>query len=493
MYEGDEINSGDGGSFDRPGAIVSSSPDEQQNVKPVKVKEPAPVSPQSPYVPEQTPRTRNKMPLFIGIGAVALVAIVITVVVVLINSGNKIDLGNPAVAGEPNLAGLFDKTAPIPYRGSKISQYGYIDPNTGEWVIDSQYAEADPFYGEYARVRKNEEDMIINRKGEIVQKSGQKRIKYDIEENVWTIGRNVFNGEMKKANPEGSMATYLGDGYAFVVPENEDEESTWMNGIPYIVKVENTEKIYECKNLVCSATIGYGRTDGNIYAIVVESDHKDRSIKNNDIIDLSNGKKIYSAPVTNTLAKKSDGIFVERTKETKKIVNYIIVDNGEAKKQSSLPTENALRSISYSNKYYKKDCGSKNGFKITDDADNEILPCTRQPYWELSKNVYKRLEKEGKEVILFYDNGNLHVYDLKSNKDLKVYENVGAAIPYENSVFINISLGNNNHKICNILALDKDCVEVGEETVIAYPTYFIAGDRTYSYYLKEVRYETAKE
>ena len=32
MYEGDEINSFDGnGTFDRPGAIVSSNPDEQQN------------------------------------------------------------------------------------------------------------------------------------------------------------------------------------------------------------------------------------------------------------------------------------------------------------------------------------------------------------------------------------------------------------------------------------------------------------------------------
>ena len=489
MYEGDEIKSGDGGSFDRPGAIVSSSPDEQQNVKPVKVKEPAPVSPQSPYVPEQTPRTRNKMPLFIGIGAVALVAIVVTVVVILINSGNKIDLGAPAVAGEPNLAGLFDKTAPIPYRGSKISQYGYIDPSTGEWVIESQFTEADPFYGEYARVRKDEQDMVINRKGEVVLNGGPIKIRYDIDENVWIMGKAVFNGEMKKAHPDTAMANYLGYGYAFVIPENEDKESSWKTGISYVVKVENGERVYECQMLSCSVTLNSGKTDDNIYAVVVEAETNGRNVKTNKIINLADGKELYNIPTTNRIAKVSDGVFVEKEKATGKTANYIIIENDEAKRATNAPAKDSIRSISRSGKYFKVSCDAKNGFKITDIDNNELLACTRQPYWELSKNVYKRLEKEDKEVILYYDDGNVHVYDLKNKKDLKVYENVGAVTTYDNSAFIGVSLGEGNAKICNILALDKDCVEVGKKTVTAYPTFFKTDEQTYSYDLKEVRHE----
>ena len=488
MYEGDEINSGDGGSFDRPGAIVSSSPDEQQNAAPVKVKETAPAAPQSPYVPESAPRTRNKMPLFIGIGAVALVAIVVVVVVVLINAGKTVDLGNAAVAGEPNLAGLFDRTAPIPYRGSKISQYGYVDPSTGEWVIESQYTEADPFYGEYARVRKDEHDMVINRKGEVVLNGQSIKIRYDIDQNVWIMGKAVFNGEMKKAHPDTAMATYLGYGYAFIIPENEDKDSNWKSGIPYVAKVENGEKVYECESLSCSVALNYGKTDGNIYAIVIEADKSDKSIKTNKIINLADGKGVYNAALTSRIAKVSDGIFVEKDNETKKVITYIIIDNGEAKKATSAPTKDNIRSISRSGKYFKVSCGNKNNFMITDANNNELLACTRQPYWELSENVYKRLAKDDKEVILYYD-GDVHVYDLKNKKDLKVYEKVGAVTAYDNSAFISVSLGDGKSKVCNILELDKDCVEVGKKTVTAYPTFFTADDQIYSYDLKEVKHE----
>ena len=133
MYEGDEINSGDGGSFDRPGAIVSSSPDEQQNAAPVKtpklpkapkpskVEEPAPMFFQEPAPLPVAPvreRTRSKLPLFLGIGAAVIVAVIVIVTVIIINANQGGDGTSSKIAGEVNLAGLIDPTAPIPYRGS---------------------------------------------------------------------------------------------------------------------------------------------------------------------------------------------------------------------------------------------------------------------------------------------------------------------------------------------------------------------------------------
>ena len=110
MYEGDEINSGDGGSFDRPGAIVSSSPDEQQNAAPVKtpklpkapkpskVEEPAPMFFQEPAPLPVAPvreRTRSKLPLFRSLSSTPIKAAMVPVLRLLAKLTSLVSLIQP--------------------------------------------------------------------------------------------------------------------------------------------------------------------------------------------------------------------------------------------------------------------------------------------------------------------------------------------------------------------------------------------------------------
>ena len=499
MYEGDEINSGDGGSFDRPGAIVSSSPDEQQNAAPVKtpklpkapkpskVEEPAPMFFQEPAPLPVAPvreRTRSKLPLFLGIGAAVIVAVIVIVTVIIINANQGGDGTSSKIAGEVNLAGLFDPTAPIPYRGSKISTYGYIDPTTGKWTISKQFSEAGPFYGSYAKIRQNERDMIINRKGETVVTAERDfdQISYDIDENVWSVaGNDVYNGEMKKANAKDTSAAYLGHGYAFVIPDKPDENSEWQTGIPYVIRVDDGSTVYACEAIGCTVIISKGRTDSNVYVIATEVD------KGAKFINLGDGKTLFSCGSSHKLSRITDGIYIETDRETNKTIKYYVVDNNEYNTSDSIPNDDKAFSISKTDKYYKVSCGSSKGFKITDADGNEVLACSTNEYWFLSKNTYKKIAQDGKEAILFQGDDGVHLYDLKEGKDIKVFAKSGNAVVYENSAFFRLTLSSGKRVICNLFELDKECVEISKNNeVTAYPTFFVVGNKLYSYDLKEI-------
>ena len=495
MYEGDEINSGDGGSFDRPGAIVSSSPDEQQNAAPVKApklpkapkpsktEQPAPMFFQEPAVITAEPvreRTRSKTPLFIGVGAVALLAIVGVIVAVLVINSNKVAPDDPKVAGRANLTALFDKDAPIPYRTTKVAKYGYVNPNNSEWVIPRVYDAAGPFYGDFALVYRDDFKVIINRKGEEVIKVDKNlEIDYDIDENVWTVDKNVYNGKLQKTNPDKSTAEYLGYGYASVIPsESNDKNSSFSTGIPYIAKVENAEKVYDCGRAGCSYILSNGLSDDNIYVLV------HYFLKESKIVSLKDGKELYTASSNNKLAKATEGVFVEISSKTNKTVKYITVDKDEIGTSTTKPTVDYDASISNSKKYYIKSCDdAKSGSKIVDDSNNEVVPCGIEKMWELSKNTYKRLANDGKEVVIILRNDGVHLYDLKEGKDLKVYADAYDVEVFENSVFIKVTLKKDRKRMCNVFEPDTDCVVIkGNPSV--FPTCFNVDDRIYSYSLK---------
>ncbi len=494
MYEGDEINSGDGGSFDRPGPIVSSSPDEQQNAAPVKapklpkapkpskVEEPAPMFFQEPAVIPVAPvreRTRSKKPLFIGIGAVAVLAIVGVVVAVLIINSNKVTPDDSKVAGRVNLTALFDKDAPIPYRTTKVAKYGYVNPNTSDWVIPREYDVAGPFYGKYAKVRQYDTDMIINRKGEVVVKSiDNAKIDYDIDENVWIVGNDVYNGELQKANPDDSTASYLKYGYAAVVPsKNDDENSFFSSGIPYIAKVENAEKVYDCGKANCSYILSSGLSDDNIYVVVhyIFAETK--------IVSLNSGKELYTAPSNNKLVKSTEGVFAEIDSSTKKTVKYISVDKDGISSSNTKPTTEYNSSLSKSKKYYRQFCDAKSGSKIVDDSGNEIVPCGIEKMWDLSKNTYKNLANNGKEAVIILEKDGAHLYDLKEKKDIKVYAGAYNVEVFDNSSFIMITKDKGKKQMCNIFEPDLDCVTI-EGSPLVFPTFFSADKKIYSYELK---------
>lgn len=94
------------------------------------------------------------------IGALVL-TIVIGVTIIFLNSGYK----------NPLHAAIYDPKKPVPVEENGV--FGYVDFE-GEMLIEPQYETADPFYGDFALVKTNDETSkykIIDRTGAVVKES----------------------------------------------------------------------------------------------------------------------------------------------------------------------------------------------------------------------------------------------------------------------------------------------------------------------------------
>ena len=517
MYEGDEINSFDGnGTFDRPGAIMSSSPDEQQNAEPVKAPK-APKAPKdnsaedfaaaqslasnpntpqffgeaavaaNPYPTQRTrgPRSSMRKPLIIGgiaIGAIALIAIIVLAISGGMGGSSKIE--STKVAGEMNIGAIFDETAPIPMRSSSISAYGYITQDGKKWVTPKQYTYAEQFYGNYAKAKFDGKIVIINREGKtVIEQPESVDVHYDIHENVWIVGTDVYNVEMEKANPDGSKANYSGYGYAFVVPAKEEgDASSYTTGIPYLVRVEDGEKVFSCEIAGCNISVTKGYTDNKVYLIMVAEGQGSK------IISLESKQVLYEIPNTEFFAKEFEGVYAQYLRSRNAFRKHVVINNGAAKATDARPDKISKVSVSNSGKYFIKGCDGK-GYKIIDENDGEVLGCSTSPRIYLPEIIYRRLEKEDKEAIVQYSDDGYQLFDLKEKKVLKTYADTTDFEIFENSSFIRIVKKDGKQYICNILGSDKDCIEYDGKTKLEpYVTFIVIDGKTYSYNLKEVVY-----
>ena len=514
MYEGDEINSFDGnGTFDRPGAIMSSSPDEQQNAEPVK----APKAPKAdstkdfaaakslasnPNTPQffgeaamaanpyPTQRSRSsrvnfRKPLIIGgavVGVIAIIAIIILAISGGIGGGEP-TVANSKVAGEMNVGAIFDANAPIPYRTSAIAPYGYITQDGTKWVTPKQYSYAEQFYGKYAKAKLDGKTVIIDREGNtVIEKPDTVDVHYEITDNVWIVGDDVYNVELEKANPDKSTASYAGYGFAFVVPEVAGAEKGLVTGATYIVKVETGEKLYTCETAGCSIVITKGMKDDNFYLIVLAQG------KGAQIVLLNGSKKLYESDTNKFLVQYANGIYAEYSEATNKPTKYLILDDGKVKTAGTPPSYSEKTSISNSDKYYVEACTGGKGYKVTNKPGDTVLDCSTNKRIFLPTIVYKRFEKEGKEVIIQYSEGGYHLFDLNEKKNIKDFKDVLGIEFFDNSPFVRITTKENKQKICNLLGSEEDCIDFEGKKVEAYATYIIIDGKTYSFNLKEVKY-----
>lgn len=517
MYEGDEINSFDGnGTFDRPGAIMSSSPDEQQNAEPVKAPK-APKAPKdnsaenfaaaqslasnpntpqffgeaamaaNPYPTQSTrgPRSSMRKPLIIGgiaIGAIAIIAIIVLAISGGIGGSPKIE--STKVAGEMNIGAIFDETAPIPMRSSSIAPYGYITQDGKKWITPKQYTYAEQFYGNYAKAKFDGKIVIINREGKtIIEQPESVDVHYDIRENVWIVGTDIYNVEMEKANPDDSQAAYIGYGFAFVVPKAEEGNNSGLTtGIPYIVKVENGEKTFSCEIAGCSISLTRGYKDNKLYAIVLTQG------KGSKIVDLDNNKTIFEISTNEFFSKEFEGVLAKYSRKTNTLIKHIIVNDGKVTESERRPDKLTKVSVSNSNKYFIEGCNGK-GYKIVEDNGLEALGCSTDPRLYLSEIIYRRFEKDGKEVIVQYADDGYQLYDLKEKKVIKKYSNSTDLVLYEDSSFIRIVNKEGKQLICNIFRPDNECIEYNSKTKVEpYVTFIVIDGTTYSFNLKEVKY-----
>ena len=122
--------------------------------------------------------------------------------------------------------------------GLKIEEddkYGYIDLN-GKIVIQPQFEKAADFQGDKAIVKikdgESYKNAIIDRNGKILLSvESNDSISYDSENEIWTVGKQIYDKNLKKILPDGKQVYDEEKGYYLVVDSNNiyDGEKTIYN------------------------------------------------------------------------------------------------------------------------------------------------------------------------------------------------------------------------------------------------------------------------
>lgn len=417
-------------------------------------------------------KKKNKLPFIIG-GAVLLIVIAVIVVVILLRN-NPPSTGSDKV-GETNLDLIFDKTTPILVEEN--GKYGYINPEDGKTIVRAIYKNAERFYGEYAKVQSETEYMIIDRKGEIKLKSTTDDFRYDVKNNIWSAKSDVYTHKMEKINPDKTTASYLGYGYILVIPENEDEKSSYKSGIPYIINAEK-KTIYTCEGIGCSAVLVKATDSDDVYAAISTSGKKSK------IVSLKDSQTISEADTTSYYAKIGENILALKATKDRAIQKYLTIKGGAAAESKTLPEIKTQVTISDSGKYVRAQCG--NGFYSVNDKDgNSIVGCDYTSVVELSANVFAKLAAGKKEPVFLTKDDKVILYDLANKKELASYNSAEVNVSTD-SPFFQIVTDNSKSSVCNIFELG-DCVSVDTLNVKGFSNYFTANEKYYNYSKKEIR------
>lgn len=291
------------------------------------------------------------------IGALVL-TIVIGVTIIFLNSGYK----------NPLHAAIYDPKKPIPVEENGV--FGYVDFE-GEMLIEPQYETADPFYGDFALVKTNDETSkykIIDRTGAVVKESTTaKKPKYYKDYGVWLIDNILYDYEMNVLFEGDNHLDYVGQGY-FTYFKNDEEQSGLIN--------HEGKKIFAWNSNYISVTLSplvYDELDE--YAAISDFEEQEK------IISLKNGKEIYTLddPKNKYLETESDNVFriIDR-QNSYKTIEWLYIENDRIVYSTNEELYD-LSLIDYKNKILRIDYG----------VNYEALGKTdRYVYYDTSKKVY---------------------------------------------------------------------------------------------------------
>lgn len=408
------------------------------------------------------------------------------------------------VVGEINLDYIFDETAPIP--AEQNGQYGYLDPENGGWTITPQYLTASNFYGDYAAVSfsqaNQQKTAIINRSGDTVvtQESGSVDAYYDIQNNIWIVGGDIYDSSMQKLNADGVTGNYIGNGYILsnarteksiytspkeTTPSSDEasEEgsastpgSTTGDGTSYTEVVSKIEDLkgnvhYDCQAFCVANTTSDG--DGHVYAVVRNWGELAK------IIALPSGEVLYTASGTGRIQILQSTMFMEDTGNGRK---YLKIENNKVSIVDG-EIEEPRATISNAGEYYAEECNGRNSIlKIDGEA---IMKCDVLSYTELSETTYLKYQATFSKDPLFVERDNkLELVNLKKVDTLQTFE-PGEITVYDNSPFFYALSNNGSAKICNLLKGVDKCVEIEDSNadIAGFGNYFTVttGDKIKTY------------
>lgn len=442
---------------------------------------------------------KKKWPLVVVGGVIIATIIVVVWAIISHNFTNK----TKNVVGETNLSAIFDETAPIP--AEQNGQYGYLDPKNGGWVITPQYLAASSFYGDYAAVsfsQANQQKVaIINRSGETVvtQESGSVDAYYDIQNNIWVVGGNIYDSSMKKLNADGVTGNYIGNGYILsstqveedvnnsqeTAPESDgtseegstsSSSSTTSDGDARTKTIGRIEDLngnvrYDCQGFCTANTTNDG--SGHVYAVVRNWGEPAK------IIALPSGDVLYTASESNRIQILRDIIFVEDSSNTKK---YLKVEDGKVSIVDD-KVKDARATISNAGEYYAEECNGRNSIlKINGEI---VMKCDVTDYTELPETTYLMYQATFSKDPLFVEREDkIELANLKKADTSQTFE-LGDVTVYDNSPFFYLLSNNGVAKVCNLLKGADKCIEIedGNADIAGFGNYLTitSGDKVRIY------------
>lgn len=509
---------------------------------PVPTPEPAPVAPgATPATPEPTPAPAPqpvaapsttpeakptapagpKKPLpkkFILIGAAALGVILLVVLgIIFIPKLFKSDKLKTAEE-------IFSEDVLIAVE--QDDKYGFIDLN-GKMVIQPQFEKASDFEGDKAIVRIKEDDTsknaIIDRKGKILFTAEKgDSISYDSENELWRIGDQLYDKNLKKILPEGKEIYSEDEGYYLVVDTQNafsgenivynkkgkavykyQSESNYWDVTEYPEKLEQAYAVLKIRDenyTIINLDSGKVVAENLNYDSIWADDYTDFCLYDGD--DCSKYLLVWNDKVAKEydyeieIIHYGDGkngyykIYDDRgySVKNKHDTEYFNLRNSEitSEEPKNTDTTAAIEDLSeweIASGYTIITCGSGEGLK---KGKTESVPCIYDDIRKPNVMTYEYLNSKGKVYVIGTKDDKSYLLNAKNGKVVKEFP-ADTAKFHDNSTFVGAFNDDDKYEAYNMVSgksatLDADYVNF-------YPMYITVEteDDVINYYNKNFK------
>lgn len=420
----------------------------------------------------------------------------ILVIIIVLPIGMKL-LSKKTVTKE-YLEGFYqyDEERPIPMKTD--DSYYYLNPKTGKKLSDETYQSASEYEGEFAVVRQDDKQFIINRKGKMVKElQDDDTVNFYPVYHLIEISGTLYNDDWKQLTKDSQTVTYQKNGYSTYIDETAMELG--------IINSEGTV-IYQTDYDNSDATITLDIPDvhqslENDYAIIKLSETKQAGIINLKtkewIIPLdnkeitSNGNNLFTISNRDSLEEEREiyiednGIAYEKEgnsslsfytispkvlqfydKDSFNYHYYSLKDKKEV--EIDAKTYADTNSIELVSNYQKYSCNGMVG--ITKNGE-EYIPCEYRKITFLDSSLYSYLkEKTGREYAILETEDKTLIYNLKNKKVIK-------EIPMRNlninqtAIYLSYET-ESGKKVFNFLTGKEETFKL-EDTLLFYTNYML--------------------
>lgn len=408
-------------------------------------------------------------------------------------------LCKPVTAAQMNLAD--DNYIAV----QKDGRYGYIDMN-GTLQIDYQYFHADDFYGEYAKVERENDCALINRKGTILFTAQDcNNITYYTDAARWVINGKLYDYDMNPIRRNWESVAYQHENlFTFFNPD--EKKFGLMNAEGEVLYAMSSDTVSFYQVDVGSTDPSFVGTYGVLQVnqeymlfhvltgkvIMQFTDMPIVSLGNN-IFEVETDEGTYAIYVEeNRIAYQTE---IGETLSFYNVPERILRIDGATTRYYDLDEQVYLDSVTgISEQYASSEFEAKTSYHMTHDngkygllsgtyRQKMILPCRYDQIIYLNHTLYDYIhDQTGKNLIFLVDGENLILYDLAHHSSVFKVQSSADVVTSPNSTFVLIS-GSEESILYNFLTNQKMNVE---EEVEIHRNYVQIGNTLYNVSLNSI-------